>query len=130
MYPVLAMCVGASLGAISRWQLSLWFNHSGHANIAIGTLSANWIGAYLVGMGFVFLQTHTALDPMWRLLLMTGFLGALTTFSTFSIETVNLLQTGQFLDALINSALHLVGSLVLTYAGIHTAQWLWANSPS
>jgi fluoride exporter len=128
MYSVIAICIGASLGAISRWQLSVWLNQAGSTGVAVGTLSANWIGAYLVGLGFVWLQTHTALDPMWRLLIMTGFLGALTTFSTFSLETVNLLHGGHFASALANAGLNLLGSLALTYAGMRTAQWLWQNT--
>lgn len=125
MYSVVAICIGASLGALGRWQLSLWLNHAASNSAALGTLSANWIGAYLVGFGVVWLQTHTALDPMWRLLIITGFLGALTTFSTFSLETVNLLQNGHILSAVGNAALNLLGSLALTYLGIVSAQWVW-----
>lgn len=125
MYSVVAICIGASLGALGRWQLSLWLNNAASNGAALGTLSANWIGAYLVGFGVVWLQTHTALDPMWRLLIITGFLGALTTFSTFSLEIVNLLQSGQVVSAIGNAALHLLGSLALTYLGIVSAQWIW-----
>ena len=125
MYAVVAICIGASLGALGRWQLGLWLNNAASNSVALGTLSANWIGAYLVGFGVVWLQTHTALDPMWRLLIITGFLGALTTFSTFSLETVNLLQNGHFVSALGNTALNLLGSLALTYLGILSAQWVW-----
>lgn len=126
MYSVVAICIGASLGALGRWQLSQWLNNAAASSVAFGTLSANWVGAYLVGLAVVWLQTHTAIDPMWRLLVITGFLGALTTFSTFSLETVNLLQSGHIVTALSNAALNLLGSLVLTYLGMVSAQWLWA----
>lgn len=125
MYSVVAICIGASLGALGRWQLGLWLNNAAANSVALGTLSANWIGAYLIGFGMVWLQTHTALDPMWRLLVVTGFLGALTTFSTFSLETVDLLQSGHFMSALLNAALNLLGSLALTYVGMVSAQWFW-----
>ena len=128
MYSVLAICIGASLGAIARWQLGVWLNSAASTSVALGTLGANWIGAYLVGFGFVWLQTHTALDPAWRLLILTGFLGALTTFSTFSLETVNLLQAGHVASAVANAALNLFGSLALTYAGLLSAQWLYSGA--
>jgi CrcB protein len=78
-----------------------------------------------VGLALVFFQHHPALDPAWRMAIVTGLLGALTTFSTFSLETVALLQSGRWALGVLNTSLHLVGSLLLTWGGIATAQRLW-----
>lgn len=124
MPAAIAICIGASLGALARWRLSLWFNHS-HAVLPWGTLLANWIGAYVIGVAVVYFQSQTQWDPAWRLAIITGFLGALTTFSTFSIEVVAMLQQGRWLLGAGTSALHLVGSLLLTWAGMRSASvWL------
>lgn len=121
---VVAICIGASAGALMRWQLGLWLNHS-HALLPWGTLAANWIGAYLVGVAVVVFQSQMQLDPVWRLAVITGVLGALTTFSTFSAETMTLLQQGRWALACISASLHLFGSLLLTWLGMRSAQaWL------
>lgn len=120
MLQVIAISLGASIGALSRWQLSLWFNH-GQALLPWGTLAANWIGAWLVGAAVVFFQSQPQLDPAWRLALVTGFLGALTTFSTFSAEVVSMLQHGRWLLAFGTAGLHLLGSLALTLVGMKMA---------
>ena len=120
MLQVIAISLGASVGALSRWQLSLWLN-KGHAVLPWGTLAANWIGAWLVGVAVVFFQSQTQLDPAWRLALVTGFLGALTTFSTFSAEVVGMLQHARYLLAFGTAALHLLGSLGLTLLGMKMA---------
>ena len=117
--PVVLLCAGASLGAIARWQLGLWLN-TGGSWLPVGTLAANLIGGYLIGVLVGVFNAHPDLDPVWRLALVTGFLGALTTFSTFSAETVHLLQAGRPLQALALSALHLFGSLALTWLGLRT----------
>ena len=119
MLQVIAISLGASVGALSRWQLSLWLNQ-GHAVLPWGTLAANWIGAYAVGLAVEFFQAHTGIDPAWRLFIVTGLLGALTTFSTFSIEVVTLLQQGRLALAGGVAALHLSGSLLLTWLGLKT----------
>ncbi len=119
----LAICLGACVGALSRWHLSLWLNPGGL--LPWGTLAANWIGAYAVGLAVVFFQQHSGLDPAWRLAIVTGLMGALTTFSTFSVETVAMLQGGRIGLALLNSGLHLGGSLLLTWGGIASAHALW-----
>ena len=123
MLTVLAICLGACVGALSRWQLSLWLNPGGL--LPWGTLSANWVGGYVIGLALVFCQQHSGLDPAWRMALMTGLLGALTTFSTFSLETVVMLQGGRIGLGLLNTALHVAGSLLLTWGGVATAQALW-----
>ena len=85
-----------------------------------GTLAANLIGGYLVGCCVAFFQAQPDLDPAWRLLLVTGFLGALTTFSSFSAEVVAMLSQGRLGLALATSALHLIGSLLMTLVGLKT----------
>ena len=93
MHSVIAISLGAVLGALARWRLSLWLNH-GAAVLPWGTLAANWIGAYVIGLAVVFFQSQTQIDPAWRLAIITGFLGALTNFSTFSVEVSPCLQHG------------------------------------
>ena len=118
MLPIFAICCGASLGALARWRLGLWLSPGGA--LPWGTLAANWIGAYAIGVGLAVLQQLPEIDPAWRLALVTGFLGALTTFSSFSAEIISLLQQQRYLLALGSSGLHLGGSLVLTYLGLQS----------
>ncbi|MEI8157171.1 MAG: fluoride efflux transporter CrcB, partial [Burkholderiales bacterium] len=120
MWPVIAICLGASAGALARWGLGLWLSPGGV--IPWGTLAANLIGGYLIGVCVAVFQALPQLDPVWRLALVTGFLGALTTFSSFSAEVVGLLMQQRYLLALGTAGLHLVGSLLLTVAGIWTVQ--------
>ncbi len=120
MWPVIAICVGASAGALARWGLGLWLSLGGV--IPWGTLAANLIGGYLVGICVAVFQALPQIDPVWRLALVTGFLGALTTFSSFSAEVVNLLMHQRYALALGTAGLHLFGSLLLTIAGMWTAQ--------
>lgn len=126
MHSVIAISLGAVLGALARWRLGLWLNQSA-AVLPWGTLAANWIGAYLIGLAVVFFQSQTQIDPAWRLAIITGFLGALTTFSTFSVEVMAMLQHGRWLLAVGTAGLHLFGSLLLTLAGMKTAGW-WLGS--
>jgi len=129
MSAVIAICIGACIGALSRWQLGLWLNPDASAEgiFPWGTLAANLIGGYLIGVCVGLFQNFPQLDPTWRLLLVTGFLGALTTFSTFSAEVVGMLQQGRLLLALGTAALHLIGSLLLTYLGLITVRLLSAS---
>jgi CrcB protein len=120
MWPVIAICVGASAGALARWGLGLWLSPGGV--IPWGTLAANLIGGYLVGLCVAVFQANPHLDPVWRLALVTGFLGALTTFSSFSAEVVHLLLHARYALALGTAAIHLLGSLALTAAGIWTVR--------
>ena len=124
MMSVLAICVGASVGALARWGLGLWLNPG--ALIPFGTLAANLIGGYLVGVCVAVFQALPNLDPTWRLLLVTGFLGALTTFSSFSAEVVGMLGQQRYALALGTAAVHLFGSLLLTIAGIKSAMYFIA----
>ncbi len=126
MHAVLAICLGACLGALARWQLGLWLSPSG-ALIPWGTLAANLIGGYLVGVCVGVFQQLPELDPLWRLTLVTGFLGALTTFSSFSAEVLALLQQARYVLALATAGGHLLGSLALTVLGLKTATLFWAR---
>jgi CrcB protein len=118
---LLAVGVGAALGSWLRWALSYWLNPR-FEHLPLGTLGANLIGAYLIGIALAVFAAHPAVSPTWRLLVITGFLGGLTTFSTFSAESVVLLQSGQWASAFLHSALHLGGSLIATFAGIATVR--------
>ena len=120
MLHALAICLGACAGALARWRLSLWLNTQG-ALLPWGTLAANLIGGYLIGLCLALFQALPQLDPAWRLLLVTGFLGALTTFSTFSAEVVSMLQHARYLLAVGTASLHLLGSLALTLLGMKMA---------
>ena len=123
MSPGLAVCIGACVGACARWQLDLHFNRKGV--LACGTLDANLIGGYLIGVCVAVFQALPDLDPLWRLLLVTGFLGALTTFSSFSAEVVQMLLASRYVSALVTASLHLLGSLICTFAGIKTIEMFW-----
>ena len=120
---ILAISLGASLGALLRWWLGLALNGL-FPTVPPGTLAANLIGGYLVGLAIAFFATYTALAPEWRLLVITGFCGGLTTFSTFSAEIVTLMQQGRAMWAFAAAAAHLAGSVVMTLAGIATMVWL------
>jgi len=112
----LAVGMGAALGAWLRWGLGLWLSSSGQVMLW-GTLAANWCGALVIGFLVAFFEGHQSVSIAWRLFLITGFLGGLTTFSTFSAESMLLLQRGQYLWALAHSGLHLLGSVGLCVAG-------------
>ena len=116
---VLAICIGASAGALARWGLGLWLTPGGL--IPWGTLAANLIGGYLIGVCIAVFQAMPQLDPVWRLLLITGFLGGLTTFSSFSAEVVGFLMAERYAVALATASAHVAGSLLMTIAGIKTA---------
>ena len=113
----LAIAVGATLGAWTRWGLGLWLNPL-NGNLPIGTLAANLIGGYGIGVAIAWFAAYPGLLLEWRLLVITGLLGALTTFSTFSAEVVHLISRQQYGWALTEIALHLLGSLVMTSLGL------------
>jgi len=129
MLTVIAICIGACIGALSRWQLGLWLNPGATTPglLPWGTLAANLIGGYLVGVCVGVFQQLPELDPVWRMALVTGFLGALTTFSSFSAEVVLMLQQNRFALAAGTAGLHLFGSLALTLLGLKTVSALWAH---
>lgn len=118
---VLAISVGASAGALLRWQL-------GHAlnalfpHLPLGTLMANLVGGYFIGIAMALFASHPHLSPEWRLLVITGFLGGLTTFSTFSAEVVTLLQEEKWQWAFATISTHVLGSVLLTVLGFATVK--------
>ena len=124
---IAAISLGGSLGALLRWWLGLTLNAHFPA-IPPGTLAANLIGGYVVGVAVAFFATYSAVAPEWRLFVITGFCGGLTTFSTFSAEVVTLMQQGRALWALGAAAAHLVGSILMTFAGIATVVLCKAHS--
>lgn len=115
-----AIAVGAVIGAWSRYALALWLNDL-HRVLPMGTLLANIAGGLMIGFAVAWLDRHPTIDPLWRLAITTGFLGALTTFSTFSLEAVVMLQRGQLGWAFAHSALHLAGSIGAVALGIRLA---------
>ncbi len=119
---IIAIFIGAGLGALLRWWLGLTLN-SYFPSIPPGTLAANLIGGYIIGVAVAFSASFSGLAPEWRLFVITGFCGGLTTFSTFSSEIVTLLQQGRSLGACGAAALHLAGSVAMTFAGIGTVAW-------
>ena len=120
---IIAVGLGAALGALLRWGLGIGLNHLRPA-LPPGTLTANLVGGYLIGLAMVLLADAPQLPPEWRLFVITGFLGGLTTFSTFSAEVVHALQQGRTGWALATVATHVLGSLALTLAGVASAAWL------
>ena len=127
MLNVLSICFGASLGALARWRLGLWLSPGGL--IPWGTLAANLVGGYLIGVCVAVFHAMPQLDPVWRLALVTGFLGALTTFSSFSAEVVGMLQQQRYLLAAGTTGLHLGGSLLMTLLGLQTVALALASRP-
>ena len=120
---VLAVAIGGAVGALARWMISYKLNVYFPA-IPPGTLAANVIGGYIVGLAIAFFAARPELPPQLRLLIITGFCGGLTTFSTFSAEVVMLIQQGDLLKASAAIALHVVGSLAATILGIATFTWV------
>ena len=115
-----AVGLGAALGAWLRWALALWLGGA-HAKIQLGTLTANLVGGYLIGIAIGFFSAYPHISAEWRLFAITGFLGGLTTFSTFSGEAMVLLQRGEYGWALAHTLLHLAGSIIFCIAGY--ASW-------
>jgi CrcB protein len=124
MWPsILAIFCGAGLGALLRAGFNL-VTVNVTATLPLGTFISNMVGGYLIGIAVAFFGNNPSLSPEWKLFVITGFLGGLTTFSSFSAEVVGLMQRGEVTWALGTALLHLVGSLVLTFLGILTYQAL------
>ena len=123
MQLLLAVFIGGGTGSVARWLLSLKLNPM-HPALPLGTLTANLIGAFIIGAGLAWFNRLPQVDPIWKLLITTGFCGGLTTFSTFSSEVVFLLQAGRFSWALLNVAVNLLGSFAMTAL----AFWLFSTS--
>lgn len=120
---ILAVSLGAALGALLRWVLGLKLNTL-LPSMPPGTVVANLVGGYIIGAAIAFFANTPGVAPEWRLLIITGFCGGLTTFSTFSAEVVVLLQQGRLAWAMGTVATHLAGSLLMTLAGLWSVHWL------
>ena len=120
---IIAVAIGAALGARLRWWLSSKLN-AFFPTIPPGTLASNLIGAYVIGAGIAFFAGYPAIPAEWRLFIVTGFCGGLTTFSTFSAEIVASLRDGRVLSAGAELLIHVSGSIVMTLAGIGTVTLL------
>ena len=119
MYSLIAIFSGAGFGALLRWFLGMKLN-SIYPSLPLGTLGANLLGGYMIGLAIAFFSNNTSLSPEWRLLIITGFLGGLTTFSTFSAEMVSLIQEQKLTTVFMGLALHIGGSLIMTLLGMAT----------
>jgi CrcB protein len=121
--PIFAISLGASLGALLRWCFSQNFNPV-IASLPLGTLTSNLVGGYLIGLSVSWLGAHPEFPPEARLLIVTGFLGGLTTFSSYSAEVVTLMSDGRYAWALACASVHLIGSFALTALGMATYRWM------
>lgn len=117
---LLVICVGASVGAVLRWLISLVLNPV-FSGLPLGTLTVNLIGGFCIGLVFGFLALYPDISPLWRLLVVTGFLGGLTTFSSFSAEIAGMFMGGRIFPALAGIVLHVGGSLLMTFLGMAAA---------
>ncbi|MFI8415345.1 fluoride efflux transporter CrcB [Serratia sp. NPDC078593] len=120
---LLAVFIGGGLGSVLRWAISMKLNPL-HAHIPVGTLTVNLLGGFIIGLAMALFSRVLSLDPTWRLLITTGFCGGLTTFSTFSLEVVYLMQDGRMLWALTNALINLAGSLVMTILAFMLVSWI------
>ena len=120
-----AVGIGAAFGAWARWGLGALLNPL-FPTLPLGTLAANLIGGYVIGLAVELFMHHASVPPEVRLFVVTGFLGSLTTFSTFSAEAVTLLTRQQYGWALALIGSHLVGSLVMTVLGMLTVKWIYS----
>ena len=126
-YSAVAVFCGAGLGALLRWWLSLTLNPV-FPTLPFGTLASNLIGGFLVGVAAAFFSHNSSLPPEVRLLIITGFLGGLTTFSTFSVEVVTLLGRTEYFWALAAAGVHLFGSLAMTAIGLMMANAIYVKA--
>ncbi|WP_114191729.1 fluoride efflux transporter CrcB [Edaphovirga cremea] len=122
---LLAVFIGGGLGSVARWYVSMKLNGITPV-LPLGTLTVNLVGAFIIGLGIAVFSRMANLDPLWKLLLTTGFCGGLTTFSTFSLEVVYQLQDGRLADAGLNILLNVVGSVLMTLLAFMIVSW--ANS--
>lgn len=114
---IIAISIGSAAGGLLRWAMSLRLNDVTPA-VPLGTLTANLVAGYIVGLCLAWFSASEAIAPEWKLLLITGFCGGLSTFSTFSAEVVTLLQQGRLSMAAGAIAVHVIGSVLMTFAGI------------
>jgi CrcB protein len=119
---MLAVALGAAVGAVLRWATGVWMNSLWHG-FPLGTLAVNCAGGFMIGLAFIGFERWPSELP--RAFFITGFLGGLTTFSAFSGESLQLLQRGQWVLAVLHAAAHVVGALACVAVGFALARWLW-----
>jgi CrcB protein len=129
MLSLFAVGIGAAVGAWIRWALSLVLNPL-FPTVPLGTLVANLIGGFLMGIAVALVGHYEAMPPELRLLITTGFLGGLTTFSTFSAEATNLLAKGQLPWSFAMIGAHVVGSILCTFLGITLTRLILSGRPT
>jgi fluoride exporter len=120
---VIAVFIGAGCGALLRWWLGIQLNRYFSA-LPPGTLAANLLGAYIIGVAIAFFASFSAIAPEWRLFVVTGFCGGLTTFSSFAAELVSLLRQGRVKWVFGEALIHVTGSVLMVFAGIGTIVWM------
>ncbi|KOC91566.1 fluoride efflux transporter CrcB [Winslowiella iniecta] len=113
---LLAVVAGGAVGCVLRWLISVRFNAL-FPNLPPGTLIVNLVGGFIIGMALAYFMKNPQLDPAWKLLIVTGLCGGMTTFSSFSAEIMLLLQSGNYLWAMLSIITHVIGSLLMTFAG-------------
>ena len=123
---LLEVFIGGGIGSVVRWYVSRKMNGMSPL-LPAGTLTVNLVGAFIIGLGIAIFTRLPHIDPVWKLLITTGFCGGLTTFSTFSLEVVYMLQDGRFGAALLNMALNLAGSLAMTLLAFMLVSWFSAH---
>ncbi|WP_342221379.1 fluoride efflux transporter CrcB [Candidatus Fukatsuia endosymbiont of Tuberolachnus salignus] len=121
--PIVSIILGSALGGLLRWDLGLKLN-SLFQTVSLGTLVANLIAGYVVGVAVAYFSQAQGIAPEWRLLIVTGFCGGLSTFSMFSVEVVVLIQQGRVAWAVGVIAIHIIGSLLMTLLGMVSWQAL------
>ncbi|MFM2485434.1 fluoride efflux transporter CrcB [Celerinatantimonas yamalensis] len=120
---LIAVFIGGGCGSMLRWFISLKLN-SGGSSLPLGTLAVNMLGAFIIAVGITIFAKMPSLDPTWKLMITTGFCGGLTTFSTFTAETLNLFQLGKYATAISNMALNLAGSMAMAALAFALMSWL------
>lgn len=128
MRTILLIALFGAAGAVSRYSLSGWVQNASRGDFPFGTMAVNLLGCFLLGVIFQFGQTSTAIPQEWRQGISIGFLGALTTFSTFSFETFQKIEAGSWGAALANMAVSLVLGLAAVWAGLTLARFLWGGA--
>lgn len=124
MSQLLAIMAGGAVGCVIRWFFGVRLN-SMFPSLPPGTLVVNLLGAFIIGAAVAYFFRHPHIDPAWKLLIVTGLCGGLTTFSTFSVEVFSLLQAGNYVWALTSVFVHVAGSLLMTAAGFYLMSLLF-----
>ncbi len=118
MINIVYIATGGALGAVMRYLVSTGIHSFLGRGFPYGTLTVNVLGSFMMGFLFIYLLERSSLGPEWRALILIGFLGAFTTFSTFSIETLNLIESGAMVRALANILVSVITCILATWLGV------------